>query len=220
MKFKFPNSIYTNVIAAISAVAIALLVRAFVFESFSVPTKVMMPTLISGDFILVTKFDYGVKFFGFPIGPQKLPKYGDILVYRPVDDQDSYFVRRVVGLPGDLLEIVDGKIILNQVPIEVRLDTENCGLEVHPSTRYRVCLEPPLINSVRIIHVPENSLFVIGDSRSKKPGGRGWGIIDASSIVGRARKIWLSIEPLNSDSPSPIRSRFRYSRMNQSPYIK
>ena len=99
--------------------AILLVLRAFVFEPYRIPTDSMMPTLLAGDFIVVNKFAYGLR---LPVTQRKivdtgLPKRGDIVVFRYPPDPRINYIKRLVGLPGDLVEVKNDQLIINQVPV-------------------------------------------------------------------------------------------------------
>lgn len=198
-------------IAIIVAVSVALLIRIFVIEAYRVPSFSMKPTLEPGDTIFVKKLSYFTE-------NNNLPKYGQVVVFRPISDEPLDYIKRIVGLPGDKLQIKTGQLLLNGKNIT---QTENkndlCGKETLPGISYLVCWEPPVMDDFGPVVVPKNSVFVLGDYRSKAGSvsiGKGWGIIPISTLKGEASFVWLSVEPPGG-AKSNLFSRIRLERMFQ-----
>lgn len=190
---------------------IVLILRSFIAEPFRIPSGSMRPTLLEGDFILVNKFDYGLRlpFSGTLLFDYGNPKRGDVIVFKHDKRGESMdMIKRVVGLPGDRVEYKDKRIYINGEPVKeefvretldkdvgkavgwpVRLLKEDLGdirHEVYVQTDYSA------IGSNNDITVPENSYFVMGDNRDNSDDSRFWGFVKEEDILGRAMGIWMS----------------------------
>lgn len=180
------SKIQEYVEAIVIAILIAFFIRTFVVQAFKIPSGSMKPTLLVGDHILVNKFIYGVKmpFLRNTILPFRNPKRGDIVVFIYPEDRSKDFIKRVVGVPGDTLEIRDKRIFLNGLPY-------NDGHGVY---------EDPLIIPGAIqprdnfgpITVPSESLFVMGDNRDQSYDSRFWGFVETKDVMGKAMIIYWS----------------------------
>lgn len=172
--------------AAAIAILLALFIRTFVVQAFKIPSGSMKPTLLVGDHILVNKFIYGIKipFLQKTLIPISNPKRGDIIVFIYPVDKSKDFIKRVIGLPGDRIEIVDTEILINK---ELYSDSHgfyaNQGLKTgNPSSEDRY---GPVI-------VPENHFFVMGDNRDHSYDSRYWGFVPSKSVKGKAFIIYWS----------------------------
>lgn len=184
--------------------AIVLVLRSFLFEPFQIPTGSMIPTLEVGDFILVNKYTYGIR---LPVAGTKVfavnePKNGEIMVFIP-PHQDEYFIKRVVGIPGDRVRYEDKTLYINGEkqnqtfvaqfpPINPKFlhYTENLGGVEHSIQHdaYRG-------TGVEEWVVPEGQYFMMGDNRDYSSDSRYWGFVSEDKIVGRAVAIWLHKKP-------------------------
>ena len=177
----------------IIAVVLALVIRTFVVQAFKIPSGSMEDTLLIGDHILVNKLSYGlqipflnakVRVFGLMGDPNR----GDIIVFPFPRDPARDFIKRVIGLPGDRIEVRNHRAYINGEPLKepyVKLDERTA---VHPS---RYSHWGPEV-------VPPGKLFVMGDNRDNSADGRDWGFLDSSQVKGRAFIIywsWDSLEP-------------------------
>lgn len=193
------------------AVAIALLLRAFVVEAFQIPSGSMIPTLEVGDHIFVAKFSYGLS---IPFTDQKIfeyssPKRGDVIVFKFPQDHSTDYIKRVVGLPGDRLELRQNELFINDRPMPrehggiYRYSEGGHGLaEEHESDLWFETLDdkrhediqelnrPPA--SFGPITVPEGNVFVMGDNRDNSSDSRVWGPVKHDLIKGRALIVWWS----------------------------
>lgn len=191
---------------------IVFLIRSFLFEPFQIPSKSMVPTLQVGDFILVNKFTYGIRLpiLGTKVIPINEPSRGEVMVFIPPHDE-RYFIKRVIGLPGDYIRIKDSQLWVNNEPYiqefvdvvskkmssETQLMIETTGNVTHEiQKRY-----PPgdYSQSFETV-VPEGHYFMMGDNRDNSLDSREWGPVPESNIVGRAVAIWMHWE--NWDIPS------------------
>ena len=129
---KIIYSIYDNVKTLIGALIIALLIRSLLFQPFYIPSSSMEPTLLVGDRIFVSKYTYGYSKHSFPFSPNitnkrffsKSPKRGDLVVFKTPADNRTDYIKRLIGLPGDSIQFVDGEILINNNKI-LREKTEN-----------------------------------------------------------------------------------------------
>jgi len=204
-------------IAALIALLVAVFLRHTLVESFRVPTTVMKPTLLPGDLIFVTKYDYG---WPIPWSDSKFPaswkpNFGDVVVYQS-DAGGAFYVKRVVAASGDEVAIEGGQLIVNGNPLPfVPGQSENCGIEKNPRAEYPICIEPPQLVRLDPLKIPENHLFVIGDFRTKTPERPSWEVIPDVSVIGRARWIWISIDKTPgspTDGPFPMFRTNRFFR--------
>jgi signal peptidase I len=178
--------------AILIAIVLALFIRTFIVQAFKIPSGSMKPTLLVGDHILVNKFIYGVKlpFFRITLIPVTDPKRGDIVVFKFPEDPDKDFIKRVIGIPGDVVEIRNKKIYLNHKPME---DSHGTYVDPHVipgSARPRDNFGP--------VTVPSDSLFVMGDNRDHSYDSRFWGFVDMSDLKGKAFIIYWSWNKENS----------------------
>ena len=172
--------------AAVIAVILALLIRTFVVQAFKIPSGSMEPTLLVGDHILVNKFLYGVKipFIRNTIIPISKPQRGDVIVFIYPHDTSKDYIKRVIGLPGDRIEIFDRKININGTLYD---DKHGVYSEVRNGA------SPNMVKKkYRPIIVPENHLFVMGDNRDHSSDSRVWGFVPLKSVKGKAFIIYWS----------------------------
>ncbi|MEW6187669.1 MAG: signal peptidase I [Thermodesulfobacteriota bacterium] len=174
----------------IIAVLLALLIRAFVIQAFKIPSGSMKPTLQVGDHILVNKFIYGIKFrvpftaINKTLLPISSPKRNDVVVFIFPVDPSKDFIKRVIGLPGDTVEIKDKKVYINNRPLDDPHGT-------YTDQRIIPAEEQPRDNfGPRII--PPGKFFVMGDNRDESYDSRFWLFVDRSQILGKAFIIYWS----------------------------
>ena len=193
---------------------VVLLLRSFLAEPFRIPSNSMMPTLLTGDFILVNKFTYGIR---LPVLDTKVidfgaPQRGDVVVFRAPQEPSTPFIKRVVGLPGDEIRYSGKTLYVNgeRVPQE-RIGTysgNGSGAEMTGASLRRELLEGAphaiLVNEVpgglrslarsgegRWV-VPEGHYFVLGDNRDHSHDSRFWGFVPDRMLVGKAFVIWFN----------------------------
>jgi signal peptidase I len=164
----------------IIAVILALVIRTFVVQAFKIPSGSMEDTLAIGDHILVNKFLYGTK---MPVVGARLlkfrdPRQGDIIVFEYPEDESKDFIKRVVGTPGDTVEVRDKKVYVNGKPYEN-------PHEVHKEFGIIPSQQNPRDNMAPR-KVPENSYFVMGDNRDRSYDSRFWGFVSSERIKGLA----------------------------------
>ncbi len=180
-----------NVEAIVIAIILALFIRTFVVQAFKIPSGSMKPTLQIGDHILVNKFIFGVKvpFIGKKIIAYKNPDHGDIIVFRYPENPDKDFIKRVIGVPGDVIESKNKKVYVNKIPIK-----NDVG--VHTQSK----IIPEYINprdNFGPVTVPADSYFVMGDNRDNSYDSRFWGFVGERAIKGKAFIIYWSWDSEN-----------------------
>ena len=172
--------------AFLIAILLALFIRTFVVQAFKIPSGSMLPTLQIGDHLLVTKFIYGLKIpvSGKTLIPFKSPKHGDIIVFKYPKDRSVDYIKRVIGVGGDTLEIRNKKIFINNKPIADNYAHFSSTSIIKGSMSPRDNLDP--------ISVPEGKVFVMGDNRDNSHDSRFWGFVDQKDILGKAFIIYWS----------------------------
>lgn len=175
-----------NIEAIIIAVILALFIRTFIVQAFKIPSGSMLPTLQIGDHILVNKFIYGVKlpYLNTTMIPVKEPARGAIIVFRYPEEPDKDFIKRVIAVPGDVLEIRNKEVFVNGEHVEQPYAVYTDPHVIPANVNERDNLGP--------ITVPPDSYFVMGDNRDNSYDSRFWGFVDASEVRGKAFIIYWS----------------------------
>ena len=174
--------------ALIVAVLLALVIRAFVVQAFKIPSGSMLPTLQIGDHILVNKFLY----YFVPI------RRGDIVVFKFPQDETRDFIKRIIGLPGETLEIRGKQILINGAPLKEPYAVYSDGPFARGGNRDRL---GPLV-------IPAGQLFMMGDNRDHSMDSRVWGYLDVHKIKGKAFIVYFSIRSEDIPSASVLGSVF------------
>ena len=172
--------------AILLAIVIAFFIRTFVIQAYKIPSGSMKPTLLIGDHILVSKFNYGIKlpFIRSTLIPVGTPKRGDIVVFIYPEDRSKDFIKRLVGLPGDTVEVRDKQIFLNGQPWKETHGVHSDSLVIPGAVQPRDNFGP--------VKVPEGKLFVMGDNRDESYDSRFWGFVDMKDVLGKALIIYWS----------------------------
>jgi signal peptidase I len=177
--------------AIIIAIVIALFIRTFVVQAFKIPSGSMKPTFQIGDHILVSKFIYGVKipFLRKTLIPIKDPKREDIVVFIYPEDRSKDFIKRVIGIGGDTIEIRNKKLYLNGLPCNDSRAVYADDLIIPGSIQPRDNFGP--------VTVPQGSIFVMGDNRDQSYDSRFWGFVNLKDVMGQAFIIYWSWDKVN-----------------------
>lgn len=178
--------------AILIAVVLALFIRTFVVQAFKIPSGSMKPTLLVGDHILVNKFIYGVKlpFSDSTLIPIKDPKRGDIVVFRFPEDPKKDFIKRVIAVAGDTIQIRNKKVYINARPVNDPHGTHLDPYSIPGQARPRDNFGP--------VTVPPDSLFVMGDNRDHSYDSRFWGFVNLSAVKGKAFILYWSWDKDNT----------------------
>lgn len=166
------------------AVLLALFIRTFVVQAFKIPSGSMKPTLLVGDHILVNKFIYGIKvpFTDRTLVSVAAPKRGDVIVFKFPRDTSKDYIKRVVGLPGDQIEIIDRRLLINGKPVD----------DPHAFYSLAGIMPDSFLRHFGPIAVPPDHLFVMGDNRDESSDSRVWGFVPMSYVKGKAFLIYWS----------------------------
>jgi len=188
---KKKSSLRENIEAITLAIILALFIRTFVVQAFKIPSGSMKETLLVGDHILVNKFIYGIKipFIKKTLIPIKNPQREDIIVFKYPIDPKKDFIKRVIGIPGDVIEIRDKQIFING---------KNFGDKVYESYKDpdKIPAESSHRDNYGPVTVPLESLFVMGDNRDNSHDSRFWGFVPLEDVKGKAFLIyWSSVLP-------------------------
>ncbi len=204
-----------------SAMALALLIRTLLLQPFNIPSESMLPNLLVGDYLFVSKYSYGYSNYSLPFAPNLFngrlfdsePKRGDIVVFRVVDDGNKDYIKRIIGLPGDRIKFVNGSIIVNGKAALVAstiekfgtdtIDPETIGADILTETlgdkTYKILdvFETPYDNTGEYI-VPQGHYFFAGDNRDNSQDSRfsegPVGFVPKDRIIGKAEFIFFSIK--------------------------
>lgn len=207
------------------AIILVLMVRSSIVEPFKIPSGSMIPTLFIGDHIFVNKFAYGLKvpfsdlsvFGGKPIFLVKrdIPKRGDIIVFIFPKDESLYYIKRVIGVPGDTIEYKDKKLTINGKPLKVdpmpkekaeaiitslddprfSISSMDIAFEQMDAAKNMRMIQNQMdsFSDTPAFTVPEDSLFVMGDNRDFSNDSRFWGFVPMDNVRGKAMFIWMSM---------------------------
>lgn len=191
---------------------VVFVLRSFVAEPFQIPSGSMEPTLDIGDFILVNKYTYGIR---LPVINKKIipindPERGDVMVFFPPHLPDTYYIKRVVGLPGDEIRYIDHRLYVNGEPVpetlqavlppqapQYRLTRERLGEHEFTARKY---LRPGQYSRHGAWRVPDGHYFMMGDNRDNSFDSRGWDdpFVPEDHIVGKAVAVWMHWDSLFS----------------------
>jgi len=231
------SSLKDTVRVIIHALILALLVRVFLFQPFNIPSGSMIPTLLIGDYLFVSKYSYGYSKYSFPFGLNLFngriwatePDRGDVIVFKLPRDNETDYIKRVIGLPGDEIQMIHGVLNINGKPVpKVKIDdfvtTDASGRERHMA-RYQETLPNgvsyPVLDLVddgfgdntEVYKVPEGYFFMMGDNRDNSTDSRFLsevGFVPFENLVGKAQIIFFSIDEESSfwqvwDWPKSVR---------------
>jgi signal peptidase I len=203
----------------IHALILAMIVRVFLYQPFNIPSGSMIPTLLVGDYLFVSKFSYGYSKHSLPFSPDLFdgriwasePKRGDVAVFKLPRDNETDYIKRVIGMPGDKIQMLDGVLRINGKAVsKKRIDdfiTEDAFGNVRRIARYEEALPNgvhyPVLDLVphgvgdntQIYKVPEGHYFMMGDNRDNSTDSRvssAVGFVPLENFIGRAEIIFFS----------------------------
>ncbi len=189
--------------ALLIALVLAFLIRSFAVQAFKIPSGSMLPTLKIGDHLLVNKFIYGVRlpFINTLIIPVSEPEFQDVIVFKFPEDESKDFIKRVIGLPGDTIEIKDKQVyrngkLLNEPYVQIsspQSTKRNFPMQNWPPHSF----EPGVRDNLPAIEIPAEQYFVLGDNRDESYDSRFWGFVHQDKILGKAWIIYWSWQGLS-----------------------
>lgn len=221
MEKKKTGDLLETVKTIVYAILIAMVVRTVAFEPFSIPSGSMLPTLLVGDYLFVSKYSYGYSRFSLPFSPPLFegrvldtpPERGDIAVFRLPSEPSADYIKRVIGLPGDRIQVRDGVLHINGKPVQ-RQRIEDYVLrepghvshvpqyiETLPNGVSHRIIETDgdsgYMDNTPVFHVPPGHYFMMGDNRDNSQDSRYLGrvgYVPSENLVGRAEMLFLSVE--------------------------
>jgi signal peptidase I len=212
------SSLWENIKVIVQALLLAVVIRTVLFQPFTIPSGSMMPTLLVGDYLFVNKFSYGFSKYSLPFSPDLFegrifgsePERGDVAVFRLPPNPEIDYIKRVIGLPGDRVQMRDGVLYVNNKAVpKVQEGTFTSDYRADPGTNVPVYVET-LDNGVkydtldqalngrgdntREFIVPEGHYFMMGDNRDNSLDSRfDVGFVPAENLIGRASVIFFSL---------------------------
>jgi len=212
------NIIFENLKILIYALIIALLIRSFLFQPFYIPSSSMEPNLLIGDRLFVSKYSYGYSRHSLPFSPKiysnrvlsKTPERGDVIVFKTPADNRTDYIKRLIGIPGDIIQIINQDLYINDIKVK-KEKIENsanisCGDKILEANYFEETLpngkkyiaayrkDGTMLNSDKFI-IPENYYFFMGDNRDCSKDSRflsSVGYVNFNNLVGKAQLIFFS----------------------------
>ncbi|GAA0591134.1 signal peptidase I [Paenochrobactrum glaciei] len=217
-KVKKSGGIGETIMVIVQALLLALVIRTVLFQPFSIPSGSMRPTLLEGDYLFVSKFSYGFSKYSLPLSPDLFsgriwgsePKRGDVVVFKLPSDTNIDYIKRVIGLPGDRVQMRGGALYINDEPVQREkigtISNPDVTEQNRPVDVYRETLpngvsydtldlaQGTMGDDTRVFEVPEGHYFMMGDNRDNSLDSRfGVGYVPYENLVGRANIIFFSI---------------------------
>ena len=234
-KKKLKDIIFDNTKTLIGALIIAVLIRSLIIQPFYIPSSSMEPTLLVGDRIFVTKYTYGYSKHSFPFSPNfsnnrffsKNPRQGDLVVFKTPADNRTDYIKRLIGMPGDTIQFIDGSILINNKKVLRKITDSKkiirCGnflletntfIETLPNgiEHTVVYKKKGSLQNTKIFKVPSNHYFLLGDNRDCSKDSRYLnedGYVNSLNLVGKAKLIFFSNDTKKS-------SLFKFWNINKS----
>ena len=213
------SSFVNNLKALFWALLIAGIIRTFAIEPFKIPSGSMKPNLLVGDFLFVSKWNYGYSKYSFPFGLapfsgkifEKNPERGDIIVFKLPGQENINYVKRLLGLPGETIKVIDGEVFikknnslnfekLNQISDDLFFDDqyqEEINQLIEDNYKILNITDNGLLDYTPEYIIPQNKYFFMGDNRDNSSDSRvmsGVGFVPKENMIGKVWFIWLSID--------------------------
>ena len=216
---------YDFIRSAFYALFLAVIIRSFVIQPFNIPSESMLPTLVVGDYIFVNKMAYGFSNYSIPFAPDLFdgrifydaPARGDVAVFRVPDDGHKDYIKRIIGLPGDKIQYIHGRLWLNDKAVPAEFTGSYDGAPMDPDADGAAIIQETLPSgksyntldvyrnhpgdNTSVYIVPEGHYFVSGDNRDNSQDSRAIGgpvgFIPAERLIGRAEIIFFSLDRAN-----------------------
>ena len=233
--------IYDNIKTLLAALFIAILIRSLLFQPFYIPSSSMEPTLLVGDRIFVSKYSYGYSKHSFPFSPNfsnnrffsKKPERGDLVVFKTPADNRTDYIKRLIGLPGDTIQFINGELYINKTKIKKTLtkiqEKIRCGIffletenfiETLPNgvTHYVSYKKRGSLQNTKKFTVPANHFFLLGDNRDCSKDSRyldSVGFVNELNLVGKAKIVFFSNDTNKSSLLKfwNLKDSFRFQRL-------
>ena len=207
----------SNFLSLFYAILIAIIIRTFFFQAFFIPSSSMEPTLLVGDRIFVSKFSYGYSKHSFPFSLPLInervlfsePERGDIIVFKTPENLRIDYIKRLVGLPGDKIQMIDGILHINDIPVKRKKIRSETKLINNGQIRNVLVYKETMPNNISYetfdmgntradntseIFIPEDSYFFMGDNRDNSKDSRFVGSVPKNNLVGKAQIIFFATE--------------------------
>ena len=220
MSSKKSGGIKDTVKTLVYAIAIALFVRTFAYEPFNIPSGSMKPTLLVGDYLFVSKFAYGYSRFSLPLGLPlfsgrifgSLPERGDVAVFKLPSDNSTDYIKRIVGLPGDRIQVINGVLHINGEAVRLEalapfvddMDGREVEIPMYAETlpgsdeshQILDLTERGRLDNTGIFEVPAGHVFAMGDNRDNSLDSRtsNVGFVPIENLIGRADLLMFSVD--------------------------
>jgi len=216
---KLKSSFVNNIKALLWALLIAGIIRTFAIEPFKIPSGSMKPNLLVGDFLFVSKWDYGYSRYSFPFGlapfsgkiMEKSPSRGDVIVFKLPGQESINYVKRLVGLPGETIKVIDGLIYIKKQDSDNFEVIEQSEDGLFLDDQYQANISQLVESGYKILNltdngpldytpeykIPNNKFFFMGDNRDNSSDSRvmsGVGFVPKENIIGRVWFIWFSVD--------------------------
>ena len=214
-KAREEDDLFETIKVVIQAIAIALVIRTLLFQPFNIPSGSMIPTLLVGDFVFVSKYAYGYSKYSIPFSPNLFsgrilasePQRGDVVVFKLPRDNETDYIKRIIGLPGDRVQMIEGRLYINGVMVQRDPDADDVDVPTYKETLpggvehtiIEIEGDHGINDNTRLFVVPAGHYFMMGDNRDNSTDSRvppeheGVGFVPFENIEGRAEVVFFSV---------------------------